>query len=198
MILNNQPKTFVIALENYKISREQLEDCLQSCKKFNWNIEIFWGVDGNALTLESWNIINVNPLLHKPTMDKKGVWGCFFSHYKLWNKCVELGEPIIILEHDAIIKSEWIPFEISNSLVKLHRNYKPKIKKFDIDSGVWTNSAHAYCLTPEHAKKLIHFSQTVGGLPTDVLIGSNVLDFIHLENFELVDRQNIYSTTGNL
>jgi GR25 family glycosyltransferase involved in LPS biosynthesis len=29
-----------------------------------------------------------------------GVIGCFYSHYRLWNKCVELNEPIIIFEDD--------------------------------------------------------------------------------------------------
>ena len=27
--------------------------------------------------------------------------GCFLSHYSLWKKCIELKEPIIILEHDV-------------------------------------------------------------------------------------------------
>ena len=29
-----------------------------------------------------------------------GVIGCFYSHYKLWEKCVELDQPIIIFEDD--------------------------------------------------------------------------------------------------
>jgi glycosyl transferase family 25 len=29
-----------------------------------------------------------------------GVQGCFYSHYNLWKKCVELNEPIIIWEDD--------------------------------------------------------------------------------------------------
>lgn len=30
----------------------------------------------------------------------------FFSHYRLWKKCIELQENIIVLEHDAILESE--------------------------------------------------------------------------------------------
>lgn len=42
-------------------------------------------------------------------MSKPGVIGCFYSHYSLWEKCVELNEPIMIFEDD----------------VKLYRNFKP-------------------------------------------------------------------------
>lgn len=35
----------------------------------------------------------------------------FYSHYNLWLKCIELNEPILVLEHDAIIKSK-IDFSI--------------------------------------------------------------------------------------
>lgn len=32
-----------------------------------------------------------------------GELGCFASHYKLWEKCVELNKPIVVLEDDLII-----------------------------------------------------------------------------------------------
>lgn len=198
MILNKLPKSFVIALKDHEISRQQLDDCLRSCKKFNWDVEVFWGINGRSVTDQSWNDIKVTPLYYKPTMNKPGTWGCFFSHWYLWNECIKINQPIIILEHDAIIISPWVSITIDESLIKLHRNYKPKKIKYDNDSGVWTNSAHAYCLTPHHAETLINFVRTVGALPVDVLIGDKVLSFIHMDNPELVDRQNTYSTTGNL
>ena len=37
----------------------------------------------------------------------------FFSHYNVWLKCIELNEPILVLEHDAIIIGE-IDFSILN------------------------------------------------------------------------------------
>ena len=32
----------------------------------------------------------------------KGEVGCFLTHYHLWKKCIQLNEPIIILEDDAV------------------------------------------------------------------------------------------------
>jgi len=35
-------------------------------------------------------------------LSRPGVVGCFYSHYALWNKCIELGEPIMIFEDEKI------------------------------------------------------------------------------------------------
>lgn len=197
MLINSQPKTFVIALKNHTISESQLSDCLASAKKFNWIVDIFWGINGNLLTDQSWKDIGVLPLLDKPTMSQIGTQGCFFSHWALWNKCVELDEPIIILEHDALIQNFWKPIVV-DSVLKLHDHYKPKKIRIDHDTGRWTTSGHAYCLLPEHAKKLIKFSKDVGGIPVDILIGDKVVPVKHLGIPELVSRQNSYSTTTNI
>ncbi len=199
MILNDQPKTFVIALKNHSISEKQLSDCLESAKKFNWSIEVFWGIDGRTLTEKSWNDIGVTPLYHKGSMNKPGTWGCFFSHWHLWNKCVDMNEPIVVLEHDAIIEDHWRVFDLK-SLTKLHENYslKKPHKWVDEDSGICSSSTHAYCISPKAAQKMIKFSQKVGAFAADRMIGDKVLSFEHLDGSSLVTRQNSYSTTENL
>lgn len=40
-------------------------------------------------------------------MSSPGVQGCFDSHYRLWKKCVELNEPIIIWEDDIMISRKF-------------------------------------------------------------------------------------------
>lgn len=44
-------------------------------------------------------------------LSRPGVIGCFYSHYRLWEKCVELDEPIMIFEDD----------------VKFYRGFKPVV-----------------------------------------------------------------------
>ena len=198
MILEKQPKTFVIAIKGHPVSESQLQDCLASAKKFNWNVETFWGVNGHVLTEESWKQIGVTPLLNKPTMNRKGTWGCFFSHWMLWNRCLELNEPIIVLEHDAVIMELWRPIEIKKSMIKLHRYYKQKNPKYDDNSGLWSPSTHAYCILPKHAKILIDFAKNVGGYETDRMMGDRVLQVEHLGKPSMVERQDSYSTTENL
>lgn len=198
MILEKQPKTFVIAVKGHSVSESQLQDCLDSAKKFNWQIEVFWGVNGNTLTEESWRGIGVTPLLHKPTMNKRGTWGCFFSHWELWHRCVAINKPLIILEHDAIILKPWYPIEINDAMIKLHRYFKQKNIKNDSDSGIWSPSTHAYCILPKHAEQLINFAKTIGGFETDRMMGDQVLKVEHLGKPSMIERQDSYSTTGNL
>lgn len=197
MILKKQPKTFVIAIKGHAVSESLLQDCLASAKKFNWNIEVFWGIDGRTITENNWKAEGLFPRLDKPTMDRPGVQGCFLSHWNLWKHCVEINEPIIILEHDAIILKTWESIEIDKSIIKLHRIYSPKKEKIDIDTGQWNKSGHAYCITPTHAKNLINFSKEHGAIVVDILIGSKIAPIINL-NPSWVERQNLHSTTNNL
>jgi len=199
MILKQNPKTFVIVMDGYDISESQFEDCKNSAKLHNWKIERFPATIGTSITKKDWDEIQVTPLSHKRTMDKLGVHGCFFSHFRLWKKCVELNEPIIILEHDAIITAPWPEIFLKDSLIKLHHRFKTM--RYDEDSGEWSKSAHAYCLSPDHATKLIKFSQTVGAFAPDVMIGTNVvsLSFLNKKNEQsLIERQNTHSYTNNL
>ena len=36
-----------------------------------------------------------------PKLSRPGVIGCFYSHYNLWKKCIELEQPIMIFEDDV-------------------------------------------------------------------------------------------------
>lgn len=198
MILKSQPKTFVIAIKGHSVSEQQLKDCLASAEKFNWNVEVFWGVDGRTITNETWKNEEIFPRLDKPTMSRIGVQGCFLSHWNLWKKCLELNEPIIILEHDAVIQNQWNPITIDKKIIKLHREYSRKQIYTDEDSGRWTKSGHAYCILPKHADTLIKFVRKVGAFEADRIIGDKVIGYEHLGKPSLVERQNQFSTTTSL
>jgi len=198
MILEKQPKTFVIAVKDHPVSESQLRDCLTSAEKFNWNVEVFWGVNGRTINENTWTAEGIIPRVDKPTMNRPGVQGCFLSHWSLWKKCVELNEPIIILEHDAVIQDFWKSIEITTSIIKLHRHYAGKKLKIDEHSGNWSKSGHAYCLLPAHASKLINFVKQVGAFEVDRIIGDKVISYKHLGKSSLVERQNTFSTTDQL
>ena len=197
MILEKQPKTFVIAIKGHPVSESQLQDCLASAKKFNWNVEVFWGVDGRYISDQTWKNEEIFVRTDKPTIHRAGVRGCFLSHWSLWKKCIELNEPIIILEHDAVIQKKWELIELGDSIVKLHRHYAGKKVKYDVDSGNWSKSGHAYCISPFHAKILIEFVRRVGAYEVDIIMGDKVIPLRHLTP-SWVERQNSYSTTTNI
>lgn len=196
MILHQQPKAFVITLKDHEISLKQQKDCFDSAAIHDWNVEIFWGVNGRTLTEKDWERVQV-----KPITEKMGQRGCWFSHFLLWQKCLELNEPIIVLEHDAVIQKKWEPLEIGDSLVKLHRHYRkdPMSHKWNHPvTGRWSPSTHAYCLTPEHATILIQASRSIGCYNADVFMGDKIISVKLLGDPELVSRQNSFSTTGTI
>lgn len=196
MILDKQPKTFVIALKDHAVSLEQLEDCRRSADRHGWTLETFWGVNGSKIVPEDWTRIGVEPMTARP-----GQRGCWFSHFLMWNKCVKLDEPIVVLEHDAIIERPWEPLKIKKSLIKLHRHYRkdPMSHKWlHSVTGRWSPSTHAYCLLPEHAAKLINAAKRIGCYNADVFLGDNIIDVQLLGEPELVSRQNTFSTTGTI
>jgi len=196
MILHQQPKTFVIALKDHHVSLAQLEDCKASAIRNNWQVETFWGINGRTITADDWKSINVTPMIKR-----LGQQGCWFSHFLLWQRCLELNEPLVILEHDAVIQRKWEPLEINNSLVKLHRHYR----KFPMDpkwvhpvTGRWSPSTHAYCILPKHANTLIQQGRKLGCYNADVFLGDKTIGVELLGDPELVARQNTFSTTGTI
>jgi len=102
-------KTFVITLSNNKDSVRSAEKVRQSAIKVGYKepLEHF-----EAITPDQWQDIlpdNGNRRFHIMDREAEAEFGrpnnigaAFTSHYLLWKKCVELGEPILILEHDAI------------------------------------------------------------------------------------------------
>lgn len=105
-----------------------------------------------------------------PKLSRPGVIGCFYSHYALWKKCVDLDQPIMIFEDDVKFYRNYEPVEFDGVLVLSlgkssymrdpQKTYlenpsgKPGIKK-------WVNfsmpGASGYAITPDAAKGLIKF-----------------------------------------
>lgn len=186
-----QPPAYIIAIENHRYSQAQLKQSLATIKKHDWRVEISPAVDGATITEQTWRDLKLTMTGDGKISKRPGVQGCFLSHWKLWHKCLELDQQIIILEHDALVQEPWSPVSVDTHLTKLHTVYKDKENHL---TGLWGASTHAYTLAPEHAKQLIDFSQANGARPTDVLMGSKVLAWRYLDHM-MVDRNNSHSTT---
>lgn len=174
--------SFVIYLPGRTQSRILAQRCLDSSKLYDWNLELFEGIDGSTVKEESgwnsWNIkINQENAKCRDAMSRPGVRGCFLSHWTLWNKCVELNQPIGIFEHDVEFLKASPSILNFQDILKLDgfRENKPR------PAGIWWTGAMAYILKPQGAKKLINWVNENGALPADVVIGSKVLevDFDH-------------------
>lgn len=134
---------------------------------FNIDINYFDAVDGTRLSdaqFESLRYTYLRPL-------SKGEVGCFLSHKALWEICLSINEPIIILEDDAILSSEFMV--AVSQLVALSdidrinlEGYYPQKKTFG-NRSISLNGfqltkllqeragAAAYMLWPSGARKLL-------------------------------------------
>lgn len=103
-------------------------------------------------------------------MSRPGVIGCFYSHYSLWKKCVELNEPILIFEDDVKFYREYIPVPFEGVLIlslgKSSFLDDPGKTYLESPSGhpaalPWKNfsmpGASGYAITPDAAQGLIKF-----------------------------------------
>jgi glycosyl transferase family 25 len=125
---------------------------------------------------------------YRQSCSRPGVMGCFHSHYRLWQHCVDLNESILIFEDDVIFERTFIPVEWNDVLLlatgktvhlsdfyseKLYNpNGTPAAVGF---KGKVMPGAVGYGLTPAGATKLTSFYKTIY-LPADNAMNLRVVD----------------------
>lgn len=203
MVYENHPRCFVITLKGHELSESLASECIQSGYNNGWNIETFDAINGRDVTAELWQNIGVSPAEDRYNMKLPGVQGCFLSHFSLWTECLRSNQEIIILEHDAIIHAPWDSrITNKNKLVKLMQFRPKKGYRQDPESGTYTTGLVAYLIHPAQAQRAVDFCRKTGALPADVVMGSNVVDFEHLDykfvTMNKTMRKKSNSTTNNL
>ena len=180
-------KNFVICLPDYVKSVAMTNQVVESGKQYGWNIELFEGVDGTVTKLKDVDLsINQHNAKCRDMMTLPGVRGCFISHWRLWNLCSKLNEPIGIFEHDIEFLTGPPNIEFKHVL-KLEGFLLKKSRP----AGAWYEGARAYILHPLGAKLLINWVQEHGALPADVNIGLNVVD-IQLDHSNCIKQHALY------
>lgn len=124
-------KNFIICLSKIEASLKTATNLKNQLEEYGADVELFDGTYGNnaaviikneGRTLHPWGIKGppvdkiikpVDPTVHLTL----GEQGCFYSHYRLWQKCVELNEPIAIWEDDIILTRKYLPVDWEDVLV---------------------------------------------------------------------------------
>lgn len=170
-----QIKTFIITINHLEDSVKSSQKAIQSALDvgFNQPIEIF-----DAVLPDEWKDILpfVNEFDEYERPDNVGA--CFASHYLLWQKCIELDEPILILEHDAIFKHNIpeIDFDMCVNLGRPsyirpdHIIYEEPKDGLSLITQLNFLGHHAYAIKPEAAKIFCNDVKTRPLRPNDVWI----------------------------
>lgn len=169
-----QPLAYVIAHS----SSTAINDCIFSLERYGWTYTVVAATPGATVTDSTWRSIGIQPSTAGKMLKRPGAQGCWISHYLLWRKCIELDQPVVILEHDALVQAAWPDsLDITTNLVKLYSTAECKTNPA---YGLWSKGAHAYTVTPEQATQLIRYSQQHGAQAVDKHLGSAVVDWTFL------------------
>ena len=181
-------KTYIITLAetghdvHLKSAQQMLPRTLHYCNQHKWDVEVINGVNGYFLKDDDWNNFGLQVPKKSTKRPEKfgnlpGAQGCFLSHYRLWQQCVVLGDPIIVLEDDAEVLGSMPTIHTDQDLIKLH---DPRRMHQHAKLGSWAPGAFAYWISPSGARKLINFSKNNVPGHADKLIGSNILNWDYL------------------
>lgn len=200
-------KAFVITLFNDKYSLASAENTLKTARQMNDNLHIemvravtpdkikdstySYPKEGETSTYEGMTLTG-----YKAKDVGKKV-ACSLSHMYLWNKCVEMDEPIMILEHDAVFTRKFRLGKLLDAIedgdivmindprgaTRRGTVYHENIIRWDkglntidgvntpdenVPDGLAGNSA--YIITPSAAKKAIELQSSIGIWPNDALL----------------------------
>jgi hypothetical protein len=159
---------YIIYLPNVEVSVSLANRCLDSCKQVGQKATLYEAFDGtsgeiripNNLKDQSW----IKWLKITDHQQSIAEIACSLSHLSLWVKCMEQDQPIIVLEHDAIMVKPYTDHLIYNAIsylgcldqINSKNIINSVIPPFSAINKNWNfiNRAHAYCIDPPVAKKL--------------------------------------------
>lgn len=179
-------KIFVISLKRSEDRRIAIKSQFDA---LNMEFEFFDAIDGR--------VEPPHPLFSKYNyfrrlwftsgkMPSKGELGVYASHYSLWKRCIELNEPFIILEDDAVVQTifpKYVPL-ISDKIqdygfLRLEaKAYKGQLHEKESGEGYMVafltanfDGLRCYAISPAAARQLVGHSQ-VWCMPVDNYVGS--------------------------
>jgi hypothetical protein len=168
-------QAYIIYVPNNSVSQTLADRCLKSCQDINYSAALWAGFDGTGSDLiipdnirrQSWyRWLKVTD--HYQSLAEIA---CSLSHISLWVKCMEQDQPLVILEHDAIMIKPYLEHEIYNGIVYLGSQDNMRgqtvqgiMPGFSCINRNWNfiNRAHAYSIDPAAARKLFANVMTRG------------------------------------
>ena len=192
-------KSYIIHLSKMESSLSSALIVKSTLDKFDMDAELFEGSYGSevknqyAETNRSWHPWGFKGR-ERPYSedDRNALWGlagemgCFDSHYRLWQKCVDLNESILIFEDDVQLMRPYIPVDWEDvlSVAFSHAKKMPRYQHYlDSPEGEPYAAPYGqasmpgnggYAIKPHAAKILLNeYSNTY--LPADNAINQHLV-----------------------
>lgn len=180
---------FIITIEGNETSERLSKRCQKSCKAVDMPYEVWPAIDGTKGTID---IPTSMPYLNWLKIVDKNLsiteYACALSHISLWAHCLDLDQPIVILEHDAIMLKSFMVHSVYNSIMYLgsHEQVKQGWQQLSTPphatNGVNNHficRAHAYSIDPAIAKNLMSHVIKYGiHKPLDIMMRADIFPII--------------------
>jgi len=179
-------KAFVITIMDNPKSVEMSNRCIESCKRYGLHVEPWAAITPRNPQFESLvEMRGIDPDMFESKWSRRdNAIACFLSMASLWDHAVACDQPVLILEHDAVMTGR-IPDDFDWGWVCTLG--KPSYGKYNTPTKIGTGrlvqkpyfgGAHAYVVSPEGARRLLEKVPT-HACPTDV--------YLNVENFGFLE-----------
>ena len=151
-------KAFLIFVKDHLGSTTQASTALASCKNTGFEVELMEGITPSTLSQSrvhadgsrASNFFEQNLKLYKTKN------ACFLNHVRVWNKCIELNEPIAFLEHDVGCIRDYIEEDFEDVLIlNILSAMKQEVFNDIKDKGKWDIGIHSYEYEPLRYRHLV-------------------------------------------
>lgn len=200
-------RAFVITLFNDQYSLNGSRTCIATARQMNDDLQIEMvkaTVPGETVNWEyTYPLQGEIKESHGMTLtgyrasNHRKIMACSLSHLKLWDKCVEMDQPVLVLEHDVVFTRRFRINKILNNITdgdivmindprgatRRSGQYHENIIKWDFGinpiqgvnlpeenapDGLAGNSA--YVITPKAARQAAELQRKIGLWPNDALL----------------------------
>lgn len=204
-------KAYIITVKDNKSSENRSLRCQKSCDDVGMEYQVWDAYDGTRDN----NIIVPDHLKDNQLMSMikitdhyltRGEVACALSHISLWAHCATIDKPIVILEHDSIMKQKFDTHASYNSIVYLGGNEWARAgwpvlpippHASEGPNYLFICRAHAYSIDPQMAKNLLSYVLKMGiCAPLDIMLRADLFHITHqgLYAYDLNDDM-VYDTT---
>jgi GR25 family glycosyltransferase involved in LPS biosynthesis len=201
---------YIITVKGNDKSEIYSKRCQMSCASVEMPFKIWDAYDGTQNTIippehhNSGSVMNILKITdHYLT---RGEVACALSHISLWNHCALIDQPIVILEHDAIMVKKFENHLSYNSIIYLggsewaEQNWPITHVPPHASEGPnyhFICRAHAYSIDPTMAKNLLSHVIKFGIVaPLDIMIRCDLFNITHLGLYAYdKNMDKVYDTT---
>jgi len=146
----------MIHLPNNPVSQYYRKQTEESFEKFGYSVIPFEGSTPETMGDEIQFGIKDNggakSVIREFTPTEKAIW---HSNYRLWKKCVELDEPIIVIEHDSLLVMDFDRNDFQQMDVGV-LSTKPRMYGFQEGERDWVPTCGSgYFIRPKAAKVML-------------------------------------------